>query len=422
MSMPGSFLGGVQDRLLPASIPFRFFLAAAGFQILAWAVLFLGADQLSGFRGGPGLVLSSIHLATLGVLAMTAIGASYQLLPVVTRRPLARDWPAKLSFWVVFPGIIVMTWGMAIFSKAAMHAGADLVTFGLLIFAILTADNLRRTGGIPVVSTHGWLALASLVGLVALGALLIRDFESGFLDDHAALALLHMVVASFGFMGVLALGLSLVLIPMFVLSRSLPSWPGWAQVSLSALSLILFTAGVLLGLPILKWLALLGGFGAAGCYLWLMRTALTTSMRKRLGLPFVMMRLSWGLLIVTLVMGGLTLADVGIPNAATLTGFLLVAGWLLTFLTGVLQRIMPFLASMHAAGKSGLPPLLSELTAEGPLRAHAVCHVAALVFCAVGIVLDMTVLVQIGAASGCLGAVAFAGFAVNVVLKLKKPT
>ncbi|MCV0429382.1 MAG: hypothetical protein K5905_28375, partial [Roseibium sp.] len=97
MSMPGSFLGGAQDRLLPASIPFRFFLAACLFQVLAWAVLLLAADDLAGYRGGPGLVLAAIHLATLGVLAMTAIGASYQLLPVVTRRPLVRDWPARLS-------------------------------------------------------------------------------------------------------------------------------------------------------------------------------------------------------------------------------------------------------------------------------------------------------------------------------------
>lgn len=421
MTMPGSFLGGAQDRLLPASVPFRFFLAAAGFQVLAWAVLLYAADQLAGYRGGPGPVLAAIHLATLGVLAMTAIGASYQLLPVVTRRPLVRDWPAKLSFWLLLPGIAVMTWGMAVFEPVAMRAGADLLSAGLVLFALLTADNLRRSGGVAVVNAHGWLALLSLLVLLGLGSLLIRDFEGGFLAEHAALAQVHMVVAGFGFMGVLAIGLSLILIPMFVLSRSLPVWPGWAQVGLAALALALFAAGVLMDLALLKWLALAGAAGAAGCYLWLMRTALTTSMRKRLGLPFVLMRLSWAMLVLTLVLGGLTLADLGIPNAPVLTGFLLVAGWLLTFLGGVLQRIMPFLASMHAAGKSGLPPLLSDLTAEGPLKVHAACHIAALGLCSAGIMLDMTPLVQAGAGLGCVGAVAFAGFAVVVVRKLGAP-
>lgn len=421
MSIPGSFLGGAQDRLLPASIPFRFFLSASVFHVLAWAVLFLAADELASYRGGPGLILAAIHLATLGVLVMTAIGASYQLFPIVTRRPLARDWPTRLSFWLVLPGICAMTWGMATNLSGAMSFGSYLITLGLLVFAILMADNLRRTGGIPVVSTHGWLALVGLVVFVLIGLLLIRDFETGFLTDHQGLALVHMVVASFGFMGLLVFGLSLVLIPMFVLSRSLPARPGWAQAGFSILALTSFSAGVLFNLALLQWLALVPGFAAVGCYLWLMRTALKTSMRKRLGLPFVLMRASWGLLVLTLLVGALALADAGIPNAPALTGFLLIAGWLLTFLTGVLQRIIPFLASMHVAEKSGLPPLLSNLSAEGPLKVHAACHLAALATCSSGILLDLTLLVQVGAALGIVGAAAFAGSAGYVATKLKRP-
>lgn len=420
MTMPTSFLGGAQDRLLPASIPFRFFLSASVFHILAWAVLFLAADDLAGYQGGPGPMLAAIHLATLGVLAMTAIGASYQLLPIVTRRPLVRDWPARLSFWLIVPGICAMTWGMGTFSQGAMQIGADLTSFALVVFALLTADNLRRSGGIPVVSAHGWLALIGLFGLILLGLLLISDFETGSLSNHQDLALLHMVVASFGFMGALVLGLSLVLIPMFVLSRSLPTRPSWTQVGLTTLALLSFAVGVLLSKPSLQWLALAFGVGAAGCYLWLMRSALQSSMRKRLGLPFVLMRVSWGALVATLFLAGLALAGVDIVNLPALTGFLLVAGWLLTFLTGVLQRIMPFLASMHAAGKSGLPPLLSDLTAETPLKIHTFCHLAALVACIAGILLDLTLLIQIGAALGCAGAVSFAVFACYVLLKLRQ--
>ncbi len=420
MNIPGSFLGGAQDRLLPASIPFRFFLSASVFHVLAWAVLFLAADDLAGYRGGTGLVLAAIHLATLGVLVMTAIGASYQLLPVVTRRPMARNWPTRLSFWLLLPGICAMTWGMATNALGAMSLGSYLVTLGLFVFAVLTADNLRRTGGIPEVSAHVWLALVALAVFVLIGLLLIRDLETGFLADHQGLALVHMIVASFGFMGLLVLGLSLVLIPMFVLSRSLPARPGWAQAGLSVLALTGFSTGVIFDVPPLQWLALAPGFAAAACYLWLMRMALKTSMRKRLGLPFVLMRASWGLLVLTLVMGALTLTNIGIPNGPALTGFLLVAGWLLTFLTGVLQRIMPFLASMHVADESGLPPLLSDLSAEGPLKIHAVCHLAALAACSFGILLDLTLLVQVGAALGCVGAVAFAGSAGYVATKLKR--
>ncbi|MCP5088703.1 MAG: hypothetical protein GY952_18080 [Rhodobacteraceae bacterium] len=421
MNSAGSFLGGAKDRLLPASIPFRFFLSASLFHVLAWTVLFFAADEVARFRGGPGLTLAAIHLATLGVLAMTAIGASYQLLPVVTRRPLARDWPARLSFWLILPGVALMTYGMAESALTSMKTGAVLLGFGLAVFAVLTADNLRRAGSFPVVSAHGWLALVSLVAFVALGVLLIWDLESGFLNNHLSLAVVHMVLASFGFMGFLVLGLSLVLIPMFVLSRSLPDKPGWAQLSLTAMALAGHSCGILLGNMPLVWIALAAGLGAAGCYLWLMRKSLNSSMRKRLGLPFILIRASWGFLFLCLLLGGAVAGGADIPNAPVLTGFILLVGWLLTFLLGVLQRIMPFLASMHAAGKSGLPPLLSELTAEGPLKVHAICHFAALAACVGGLLLNLTLLLQIGAILGLIGAIAFAVFAVNVVLKLKRP-
>jgi len=149
-----------------------------------------------------------------------------------------------------------------------------------------------------------------------------------------------------------------------------------------------------------------------------MRIAFRTRMRKRLGLSFVIIRTSWVFLILGLLTGLGVLLGVPIPNGTTLFGFLILVGWLLTFLMGILQRIMPFLASMHITGKDGKPPLLSELTAQMPLNIHAVCHLGALAFCAAGIVANAPALVSLGAASGLAGAISFAVFAALVVLKL----
>lgn len=419
MSMPGSFLGGAQDRLLPAAIPFLFFLTAAAFHVLAWGALLLAAPDVAYFQGGTGPVLAAIHLLTLGTLTMTAIGASLQLFPVVTRRALTRNWPGYVSYGLMLPGVAVMSWGMGVHGSGLMQLGAVLTCAGLLVFAVLTADNLRRAGSMPLVAAHGWLALVFLVAAATLGVLLIWDVDAIFLTARMDVALTHLAFAGFGFMGLLVLGLSLVLIPMFVLARSLPTRPGWAQLALTCAALVGFCAALFSGLAWLVWLALLAGLGAAGAYLWLMRKALKSSMRKRLGLPFVLMRVSWGFLVLALLLTGAFQAGLAIPNAPALIGFVLLAGWLLTFLAGVLQRIMPFLASMHAAGKSGLPPPLSELTAEGPLRVHAGCHFAALAFCGVGIVADQGLMIRAGAGLGVIGALAFGVFAVNVAVKTR---
>ena len=53
--------------------------------LLALLAAWRAAADWPGFAGGLGWPLAALHLVTLGVLAMTAIGASLQLLPVATR-------------------------------------------------------------------------------------------------------------------------------------------------------------------------------------------------------------------------------------------------------------------------------------------------------------------------------------------------
>ena len=187
------FLGGAKSRLLPMSVPFRFFAAAATFHVLTWIALLAGADHATSFRGGLGPVLAAVHLLTLGVLTMTAAGAAVQLLPVATRRAFAAVWPIKLLFWVLVPGVIALTAGMYTANQTALIAGTVFVAAALVLLAVLLADNLRRSASLPVVSAFGWIALASLLALVGLGAALVIDYERAILplsSDGAAIDML----------------------------------------------------------------------------------------------------------------------------------------------------------------------------------------------------------------------------------------
>ena len=420
MNMPGSILAGAGDRLLPASVPFQFFLAACVFHPLAWGALIIGADELPYFTGGPGYVLVAIHLLTLGVLAMSAIGASFQLLPVVTLRPLRTIWPARLCFWIFVPAIVVLCHGMAINHAMFLNLGAILVVAALLIFMLLTSDNLRRAGNVAVVAAHGWGAMVSLVVLSVLGLLLAFDFELGILEDHQLYAVIHMSVASFGFMGLFVIGFSLVLVPMFALSGSLSHGMSRWQLILVGGALLASCAAMLIASVAMLAVALIIGMAGVAIHLYLMRHALRTGMRKRLGLSFLLVRSSWAMLVVGVLLGMTIIAEFPIPNQQALFGFIILAGWLLTFLTGILQRIMPFLASMHAAGSSGMPAMMSDLASDTPLKVHFICHFAALALCSVGIVFELTEAILAGAAIGLFGAIAFLTFGFSVWLGLKK--
>jgi hypothetical protein len=419
MTLVATFLGSAKSRLLPLSIPFRFFAAAAGFHVLMWVAMLVGASELTSFRGGLGPVLAAVHLLTLGVLTATAMGAAVQLLPVATKRSLPAIWPVKLLFWLLLAGLLPLIGGMVVSSTKLLIAGS-LVTFAALaLFATVLAENLRRAGSLQIVAAYGWAALVSLVVLAAIGVTLAVNYERGLLPDHGAAALVHLILGGFGFMGLLAVGFSHVLIPMFTLSAAPDKRWALLGFALAVVAIALAAAGPLVGSRPTLTAGTLIGLAAVGVHLALMRRSLANGMRKRLGLSFLLVRIAWVMLPVTLVVGLAAAYGAAGPNGATLFGFLLFFGWLLTFLLGILQRIVPFLASMHATRpQGGAPPALSELAAAWPIKLHAACHLVALVVVGASIAMDAPLLARVGAAVGLLGATAFAWFTADVLRRV----
>ncbi len=419
MTLAATFLGGAKSRLLPPSVPFRFFAAAAVFHMLLWLVLLFAAGNATSFAGGFGPALAVIHLLTLGVLTTTAIGAATQILPVATRRPLTAVWLVKLVFWLTVPGMIVLIAGMYAAQKHVLLAGVGATAAGLFLFAWRLADSLRRAGSLPIVAAYGWAALASLIGLVGLGIALSCDYQFGFLHNHAAVALAHMVLGGFGFMGLLVFGFSHILVPMFALASAPARRPSIATFAAAIAAVVLGTLGALAGSRIMLTSAALVGLAAAGGYLWLMYCALAMGMRKRLGLSFVLLRAAWIMLPITLLVGLAALYGFASDNGATLFDFLLWFGWLLTFLLGILQRILPFLASMFVVSPArGGPAIVSVLAGSALLKLHALCHALALAGLAVAIVTDNAVIARAGSAVGLVGAIAFAWFAADVIRRM----
>jgi hypothetical protein len=419
MSIAATFLGGAKSRLLPPSIPFRFFAAAASFHVLMWLVLLIGAGEAASFHGGLGSTLAAVHLLALGVLVTTAIGASVQLLPVATRRALVTIWPIKLVFWLTVPGMIALIGGMYTAQTSILIPAAVITTAGLLLFCGLLADNLRRASGIPVVAAYGWAALVALVLVIALGVTLAINDEIGVLPDHSAVALAHLILGGFGFMGLFVLGFSHILVPMFALASAPAKRPSIASFATASAALVLGTLGALIGSRALLTAATLVGLAAAAVHLWLMYRVLKTGMRKRLGLSFILVRAAWVMLPATLLVGLAALYGFAGKNGPTLFAFLLLFGWLLTFLFAILQRIMPFLASMFVPTPAhGGTAIVSELAGAPSLKLHAVCHGLALAILAAAIVLDNAMVARVGSAIGLVGAMAFAWFTADVIRRL----
>lgn len=411
VSVPG-MPGAARAHLLPASIPFRFFGAALAFQALAWIALAAGAERVPSFVGGLGLPLAALHLVTLGVLCAVTIGAAAQLLPVAVKAEPGRLWPYRLVFWLLIPGSAALAHGVATGDLRTLSLGGTGAALALLVFAGILAQALRRARGPAVVVRHLWSALAALAALAGLGLALVGNVAHGYLADPVSTAAAHLAVASYGFLGLMILGFSQVLMPMFTLSRPPP-----IRGALRVLAL----AGAALGLALIGQFAVaaLLGLAAAAGHLVQMARLMKGRIRKALGPSFWLVRLGWLMLPVSLLLGlGLALGQLP-PWGAPLFGLVLVAGWLLSLVLGMLQRILPFLATLHAARRLGRMPKVSELTPEALFRVQAACHAGALVLTGAGIVLDLVPLVRVGALAGAAGASLFLLAAADLGLRLR---
>jgi hypothetical protein len=414
---PGVDPGGAQQRLLPERIPMRFFGTAVACHVLAWGALAVVADELPTFAGGPGPVLASVHVLTLGVLVMTAMGASLQMLPVALGRPAPSPTACNVVYLLYLPGAALLVYGFAVIGETAIVAGAALTFTAVALYVATVARVLWGAEGSRPVVLHLWAGFAALAFAAALALTLSLDYTRGFLPDHMRVALVHVTLGGYGFMGMFVLGFSQVLVPMFtitmVLGRRLAEGSLWTAVAGLGLAVV----GLLADQPVVVGAALLAGLVAAGLHVRLMTETVRTRMRKRLGPEFVFLRASWVLLPASLLLGVGLLFDVLPDTGPALFGFILLYGWLLTLLLGVLQRIIPFLASMHTARTGGSPVAPSKLTAETPLKVHLWCHFAGLPVVGAGIALDVAELVRAGAAVGAVGAGAYGWFAVTILLR-----
>lgn len=419
MSATGVFLGGAKSRLLPASIPLRFFGAAVFFHLLAWVALAAGAGIWAAAPSALGWPLAALHLVTLGVLGMTALGAGAQLLPVATRQPAPGHRLLAGVWWLYTAGVAVLALGMGLARPPLLAAGAAAVAVAFTAWAVLMVRNLRGARGMPGVVAHGWTALAALAVVLA-SALSLAGTWLGWAAPPRDLTLaLHLVFGPYGFMGVLVLGLSYILVPMFALSDAPAERDQLGSGALAVLGLLLGgLAAFGLAPAALRGAALLAGAAAVGWHLWLMARALRGGMRRELGRSFTLVKTGWAGLVASLLLALALVLQLPVPRLASWFGLALIGVWLLSFLLGMLQRILPFLAAMHLGGAGRRAQTPSALTREDALAVHFACHLGALALLAVAIAADSAWVALAGAAVGAVGGVAFAFFYVTLLHRM----
>ena len=368
------------DQSPPIAAPFRFFLSAPVFTILAGLVLAWAGPDAFASRWTPG-ILASTHLVTVGFMLQVMLGALIQIFPVVIganmKRPLWVGAIVHLSicFGAVFLAAAFFSLDPYWFAAASLFLGGGTAYF--LVSAALALF------GIPAVSptvTGLKISLVGLVVTVVLGVLMTFGF-SGKLDlPLLQLADVHLAWGFVAWGLMLLAAVAYVVVPMFQLTPSYPRWCGREFLFTVLGVVVLWSVCYLIDSGVWSTVVALGVIVACGAF-----AVVTLSIQRKTKRPsFDATQHYWRFAMLSILAAcGVWGAATAFPTVGEWPGWPLACGVLIIFggfvsvISGMLYKIVPFLIWLHLQNQGQgrlMAPNMKKIIAEAAMRRQMQGH------------------------------------------------
>src|SRR5699024_5476235 len=319
--------------------------------LTALLLLYAGPTALDS-RWQPA-ILAATHLLALGAIAQTMFGALLQIMPVATGIHIFKGpWRVTLIHLTLNLGTLslaagFLTYKPIFFLCASVLLATSFVVFLLSVAWALWRDRKLRTKGAPTILMAIRLAVVSLVLAVGLGL---------FLSSHLGFnnpvdrwwTNLHAAWAVFGWIGLLVIGISFQVIPIFQVTERYPNHITHWLAPILFIALLMLSYGLIQDQASLGAVTLLLGFSL---YALVSLKLLKKRKRPSPDTTTVFWRTSFVCLILTLplwLLLALKLWPSHNNQLAVLLGALALLGFAWSAINGMLYTILPFLLWYNA--------------------------------------------------------------------------
>lgn len=383
------------DQAPPFSAPLRFFLTAPLFAVLAALVLLAAGPDAWVSRWTPTL-LATTHLITLGFMAMVMMGALLQILPVVAGSRVPKPVVmAGLVHATLSAGTLALASGLFLFNPALLKLALILLGASFVLFLAAAGYGVwQASAGGATVASIG-LALVALAVTVAFGIGLasalsgmpvLSLLEGRFSFSILQVANLHLVWGLLGWVGLLVMGVAYQVVPMFQMTPAYPkSLTQWLAKALFAVLVLWSVAGIALGDGGRWQRLLLELLAAAGFVTFAVVTLRLQQQRKRRQADATLRFWRTGMASVMACAMLWALAQIfpGLEEHraySLLMGLLLIVGFGVSVINGMLYKIVPFLAWFHLQSRflgRGAVPNVKEILPNAKATRQLWAHWAA---------------------------------------------
>ena len=373
----------------PISVPFRFFLTAPVFALLAAVVMLWNGEEMLVARWSPA-TLAAVHLLTLGFMTMVMAGAMFQMLPVLAGTPVPRP---RMVASIVHPALLLGTLlfaGSLLFAQPMLlKIAISLLSVGLVVFLVAILLTLSRTRNQTATVFAMGLATTALGVTLLFGLTLSASRAWGIALPSLSLRDLHPVWGLIGWTGLLVAGVAYHIVPMFQMTPNYPQWliRGFAPVVFVVLALW-SVAKWQAGGAWWQWLGLICIGLLAGANTLFAGITLDLQRRRRRRLPDLTLEF-WRVGMLSVALAAVLWVSQIFPllsfrQSSALLGVLMIIGAAMSFISGMLCKIVPFLAWFHLQAKMGVGGALPNVKAMLPDKAQRLqlrLHLAALALC-----------------------------------------
>lgn len=333
-------------------VPLAFFLSATAALVAAFAVASLHPAAFLRHWVHNGTVLTALHLFVLGWGTTLAMGAVYQMAPVVLHARLYSERLALVHLGVHAAGVALLVTGFGWLHTPRIIAGASLLMTSVLVFAFHLALTLRGRAHPDRVGAGMAIAAAYLVLTATWGLTLALSLRWGFIRATGPVTGSHLALGAGGWFTVLIAFVSLKLTPLFAVGAPPPARAADPVLAaLSAVPLGLALAGSFLPPaargPAVRALVAVGAV-AALLYARLVWRSAPRRAHRRLEPPVRFALAGSALFAALAVVGAAGYAGLAPwlfsrPERLIAWVYAALVGWVGTVTIGQLYRILPFI-------------------------------------------------------------------------------
>jgi hypothetical protein len=380
------------EQAPPIKVPFLFFLMAPLGGMLAGAIILFGDSTALSIRWSREWFLVS-HLVLLGFNTMVMIGSMFQMLPVVAGVVIQQ--PVMFSrtiFYTYVAGLIGLFVGFAFGHWLMVLPLLVGLFFALFLFLTVTLKELVKAKAQYDTVSAMKAALLFLLVTVCLALLLVADRLQWVSLGRPVFTDAHLVAGLLGWMGLLIIGISFQVIPMFHITPPYPALLRKWLVRLITASLLCYLGIAVCNSIGYRWISsnMFLGISLVLFAIYCAETLLLLARKKRkvpeATLWFWRQALVFGIGLGVLWIG-LTLLNIHSWKMELIVGVNLVYGAIMPIIVGMFLKIVPFLVWFHLqsqqlhvmmSGKAVTIPHMKQIVSEKTVRWLFGLHMASL--------------------------------------------